>query len=103
MKETNISLLDEIIRRLQLSLKCMDSELQCVFESYEIEDMINKLITIKQLNDFESKDDEDEEKKIPDKILEDEFDELTKEGKLWKLFYKYNKLIDYLEKQRKGE
>ena len=45
-----ISLLDEIIRRLQLSLKCMDNELQCVFEAYEIEDMINKLITIKKLN-----------------------------------------------------
>lgn len=46
---------------------------------------------------------DDEEKKMPDKILEDEFDKLTKEGKLWKLFYRYNNLIDYLENQRKWE
>ena len=50
-----ISLLNEIINRLQLALKCMDNELQCVFEAYEIEDIINKLIIIKQLNDLESK------------------------------------------------
>ena len=55
MMMNKISLLDEIINRLQLVLKCKDSELQCVFEAYEIEDMINKLITIKQLNDLESK------------------------------------------------
>ena len=42
-----------------------------------------------------------EKKKIPEKILNDEFDELTKEAKLWKLFYKYNELIDYLKS--KGE
>lgn len=50
-----ISLLDEVINRLQLALKCMDSELQCVFEAYEIEDMTNKLITIKKLNNLEAK------------------------------------------------
>ena len=38
----------------------------------------------------------EEEKKIPEKLLKDEFDELTKEAKLWKIFYKYNDLIDYL-------
>ena len=42
-----------------------------------------------------------EEKKIPEKILNDEFDELTKEAKLWELFYKYNDLIDFLKS--KGE
>lgn len=50
-----ISLLNEVINRLQLSLKCKDTELQCVFEAYEIKDMLSKLITIKQLNDLESK------------------------------------------------
>ena len=59
MSMNEISLLDEIINRLQLSLKCMDSELQCIFEAYEIEDIINKLITIKQLNDLESKGDDE--------------------------------------------
>ena len=38
----------------------------------------------------------EEEKKIPEKLLKDEFDELTKEAKLWEIFYKYNDLIDYL-------
>ena len=52
----------EIINRLQLSLKCMDNELQCVFEAYEIEDMLKKLKIIKQLNDLESKGDDENEK-----------------------------------------
>ena len=43
----------------------------------------------------------EEEKKIPEKILKDKFDDLTKEAKLWKLFYKYNEIIDYLKS--KGE
>ena len=38
---------------------------------------------------------------LPKKISNIEFDELTKESKLWKLFYKYNDLIDYLKS--KGE
>ena len=39
--------LDEIKQRLQLALKCKDNELQCIFEAYEVEDMIKNIDKLK--------------------------------------------------------
>lgn len=35
--------IEKAIERLKFALKCKDSELQCVFEAYEIEKMIRDL------------------------------------------------------------
>lgn len=37
------NIIDETKEKLKFALKCKDNELQCVFEAYEIEEMINKL------------------------------------------------------------
>ena len=45
----------------------------------------------------------EEEKKLPEKIPEDLFEDYTKTAKIYQLYKLTNEIIDYLESKEKGE